>query len=103
MANTRQSAKRSRQEEKRSARNLNMESAAKTALRKAVTAIKNRDAAAGKDAYRYAVRALSSAASKGVIPKGRAARKISRLTQLALKVFPEATGNAAKKSTAVTK
>ncbi len=89
MANTLSSSKRARLEKKRRARNTTRESAAKSALRKAVVAIQKRDLTAGKEAYALAVKALAQAASKGVIPKGRAARKISRLTRLALKTVPD--------------
>jgi ribosomal protein S20 len=43
------------------------------------------------------VKSLTKAASKGAIPKSRAARKVSRLTLLAKKLLPEAVkGHAAK-------
>jgi ribosomal protein S20 len=72
------------------------ESAARSALKAAVTAIKNKDLNAGKDAYKNAVRAIAKAASRGVLPKNRAARKIARLTRLALKALPDVVGNAAR-------
>ena len=90
MANTRQSAKRARQANKRQARNTIVKSATRTALSKAVEAIKTKDASKAKEAYVQAIRALSKAASKGVIPAGRASRKISRLTALAKGALPEA-------------
>jgi len=89
MANTRQSTKRARQEKKRQARNNLAKTKAKSIVKNAVLAItkKSNDAA---EAYLAAVRALSKAASKGVIPKQRAARKISRMTLLAKKANPAA-------------
>lgn len=90
MANTRQSTKRARQTKKRTANNTNNKSATKTVVKAAVEAITKLDVATAKIAYLNAVKALSKAASKGAIPKGRAARKISRLTQLAKKTKPEA-------------
>lgn len=90
MANTRKAAKRAKQAELRQSRNTVVRSATRTALRGALTAMKGKDAKVTKDAYTQAVRALSKAASKGAMPKGRAARKISRLTKLAKKVQPEA-------------
>ena len=89
MANTRQSTKRARLEVKRTKTNTNNKSLTKTAVRAAVSAITTLDVKAAKEAYMLAVKALSKAASKGAIPKGRAARKISRLTQLAKKTKPE--------------
>ena len=90
MANTRKSAKRARQTDKRQSANQIVRSATKSALKKAVTAVKNKNLGQAKEAYHDAVKALSKAASKGAIPKGRAARKISRLTALAKKMVPDA-------------
>lgn len=89
MANTRQSGKRAGQTKKREERNIVTRSATKTAVRKAVEAI-SKKTAESLDSYVLAIRTLSKAASKGSIPKARAARKISRLTKLAKKVNPTA-------------
>ena len=85
MANTRKATKRAKQAVKRQDRNTIIRSSTRTALKNALVAIKGKDTAKAKDAYKEAVRALSKAASKGAIPKGRAARKISRLTILTQK------------------
>jgi small subunit ribosomal protein S20 len=90
MANTRQSAKRARQSKKRTTRNIVNRSTTKSAVRSAIEAITKLDVATAKEAYAQAIKALSKAATKGAIPKGRASRKISRLTQLAKKAKPEA-------------
>jgi small subunit ribosomal protein S20 len=90
MANTRSSGKRARQADKRQERNIIIRSATKSALRDAMAAIQTKDVAKAKEAYMAAVKALSKAASKGGIPKGRAARKISRLTLFAKKALPQA-------------
>jgi len=90
MANTRQSAKRARQADKRAAHNVIVRTVTKTVIRKAVAAIASKDAAKAKEAYVLAVKALSKAGSKGSIPKQRAARKISRLTLLLKKTIPGA-------------
>jgi small subunit ribosomal protein S20 len=89
MANTRSSGKRAVQAEKRQARNTIVRSTTKTALRDAIAAFRSKDVAKAKEAYKSAVKALSKAASKGGIPKGRAARKISRLTRFAKKLLPQ--------------
>lgn len=89
MANTRQSTKRARVEKKRTLKNQVNRSATKSAVRVALTAIVKGDVKTAKEAYMDAIRALSKAASKGAIPKGRAARKISRLTLLAKKTKAE--------------
>lgn len=88
MANTRSAAKRARQTIRRQERNTLIRSAAKTAVRGAVQALKTKDLEKAKSAYRAAVRALSKAASKYAIPRARAERKISRLTLLAKKLVP---------------
>lgn len=90
MANTRQSTKRAKQAVKRQARNQTIRSATKTSLKAAMEAITKLDATQAKEAYLNAIKALSKAASKGAIPKGRAARKISRLTLFTKKTKPEA-------------
>jgi small subunit ribosomal protein S20 len=84
MANTRKSTKRAGQAKKRQTRNILVRSATRSVLKSAVDAVAKKDGGA-KDAYMAAVKALSKAASKGAIPKGRAARKISRLTRMAQK------------------
>jgi small subunit ribosomal protein S20 len=89
MANTRKSTKRAGQAKKRQERNILVRSATRSVLRTALDAVSKKDTAKAKDAYMAAVKALSKAASKGAIPKGRAARKISRLTRMVQKSTPE--------------
>jgi len=88
MANTKTATKRARQAVTRQARNTITRSATRTALKGAMDAIKGKDQAQVQTAYLNAVRALSKAASKGAIPKTRAARKISRLTLFVQKNVP---------------
>lgn len=89
MANTRTATKRARQALRRQSRNQIIKSATRTALRNAVQAIRSKDLAVAKEAYKAAIRALSKAASKGALPQGRSARKVSRLTLFAKKVLPD--------------
>ncbi len=93
MANTRTSAKRARQAVTRQRQNQAIKGATKSKIKRAMEALNNKaadtSAAATQLAYKNAVRALSKAASKGTLPKKRAARKISRLTRLAQKTRPE--------------
>jgi small subunit ribosomal protein S20 len=96
MANTRQSEKRARQNDKRRARNIINRSATRTALTQAIEAVKSRDLNLAKQAYASAIKALSKAASKGAIPKTRAARKIARLTALVRKSVPDVLPKAGK-------
>ena len=95
MANTKQSAKRARLEKKRKVRNTTVRSATKSAVKSAIDAVKSLDLAQVKEAYAKAIKTLSKAASKGALPKGRASRKISRLTLLLKKTKPEALGGKA--------
>lgn len=89
MANTRQSTKRARQTVKRNSRNQLVRGVARKALKDAVAALKSKDMAKVKTAYAEAVKTLAKAGSKGSIPRGRVARKISRLTLLVKKSAPE--------------
>ena len=92
MANTRQSTKRARVEQKRTDQNQINRSLTKTSVRLAVAAIAGSakgDVKIAQAAYLEAIKALAKAASKGAIPRGRAARKISRLTLLAKKTKAE--------------
>lgn len=88
MANTRTSAKRARQAVKRQVHNQTIRSTTKTALSRAVEAIKGKDVEKAKKAYSDAIKAVSKAATKGAMPKGRASRKTSRLTLFAKKTLP---------------
>ena|SRR3990167_3067142 len=94
MANTRKAAKRARQSIKKQAQNARVKTSTKSKIREALQALQagNGKEAIDKarEAYTEAVRALSKAASKGTIPKTRAARKIQRLTALAKKILPQA-------------
>lgn len=95
MANTRSSAKRARQEDRRQLRNKRSHSKTKTAVKKAIAALTEKNVETAKTAYQEAIKALAKAGRKRVIPSQRASRKISRLTQLALRVLPEAVGKSA--------
>ena len=85
MANTRSAEKRNRQAEKRRARNIQVRTGLKSAVKKAREAIAHADPAAAKPALASALRTLNKAASKGVIHKNAAARRISRLARAAAK------------------
>lgn len=92
MANTRSSEKRARQNQKKQERNQRLRSATKTSVREAVQVLKKGGTSASlQEALVKASRALDQAASRGVIPKKRASRKISRLAQLTQKMQGTAT------------
>jgi small subunit ribosomal protein S20 len=81
MANTKSAEKRNRQAQKRRARNTAVRTTVKGAVKKAREVIATRDVAKSKDAFKSASRTLSKAASKGVLHKKNASRRISRLAK----------------------
>lgn len=83
MANTKSAEKRNRQALKRRARNTTVRTTVKGALKKAREALSTKDAAKTGDAVKDAARTLSKAASKGVIHKRNASRRIGRLAKAA--------------------
>ncbi len=80
MANHKQALKRHRQSEVARARNVHYRTTVKTAVKKAVASA-GKDEKAATTAFRKAESVLQHVASKGVIPKKRAARKTSRLAK----------------------
>lgn len=79
MANTPQSKKRARQNEKRFAENKSRRSRIRTFLRKVEEAITSGDQDAAASALRSAQPELMRGVTKGVVHKNTASRKISRL------------------------
>ena len=92
MANHPSALKRARQSEKRRLRNRSVSSAIKTAVKKVSAAVAVNELEQVKTTLKEATAALDKAASKGVIPKRRASRKISRLTKKANAVILPASG-----------
>ncbi|MBC7181177.1 MAG: 30S ribosomal protein S20 [Roseovarius sp.] len=80
MANTPQSKKRARQNEKRFAVNKSRRSRIRTFLRKVEEAIASGDQEAAVTALRNAQPELMRGVTKGVVHKNTASRKISRLS-----------------------
>jgi|TARA_R110000851_G_scaffold111501_30_gene234937 small subunit ribosomal protein S20 len=80
MANTPQSKKRARQNEKRFAVNKSRRSRIRTFLRKVEEAIASGDQDAAVTALRNAQPELMRGVTKGVVHKNTASRKISRLS-----------------------
>ena len=78
MANVKSAEKRNRQNLKRRERHSAVRSSVKTAAAKTMEVIR-KDAKGAVEALRSATSVLAKAAHKGSIPKGRMARKISRL------------------------
>jgi small subunit ribosomal protein S20 len=93
VANHKSAVKRARQNDKHRARNTTLRTRAKTETKKALDAI----AAAGSldeaiKALHAGERAMQKAASKGVLPKERASRKIARLAAAIKTKFKKTTG-----------
>ena len=79
MANIKYAKKRILTSEKRAAKNRAVKSGVKTAVKKVRVAIEANDAAAAAAAFENAKSVIDKAASKGVLHKNTAARKVSRL------------------------
>lgn len=79
--------KRARQTEKRSERNKAARSTLKTLSKRVAGALEANDREQAEKALKQAVKAYSSAASKGVIHRNTASRNISRLSKMADKAF----------------
>lgn len=85
MANTTSAEKRNRQAQKRRTRNAGIRTQVKTAVKKAREGFVVKDAGKRLENLKEALRQLSKAASKGVLHKKTASRRISRLTKAANK------------------
>ena len=85
MANTKSAEKANRQSTKHRARNSHISSTVRTSVRKFRDVIDGEtvDAAAVQVNLKAAIRQIAKAASKGVIHKAQAARRISRLSKAA--------------------
>lgn len=73
--------KRNRQNQKRRLRNKHQRSTMRTAIKKVRSAIDARNKDAAQTALAHAIAIIDKTASKGIVPKKRASRYISRLTQ----------------------
>jgi small subunit ribosomal protein S20 len=80
MANHPSALKRMRQNEERRARNISYKSKVKTAVKKYLLAVENKDEDAQK-LYRDASSLLQRGVSKGIYHKNTASRTISRLAR----------------------
>lgn len=96
MANKKSAAKRARQTIVRTARNRAVKSTVRTQVRKfrEATAAKELSTEAVENEFRAAAAQLSKAASKGVLHKRNASRRISRLAKAANKAKAAATAQA---------
>jgi small subunit ribosomal protein S20 len=81
--------KAARQSEKRRLRNRSVQSGVKNLIKKLQSAVEANNTEAATSSLREATRSLSKAASKGIIPKKTASRRISRLTAQVRKLAPK--------------
>ncbi len=82
MANHKSALKRAKQNQVRNARNTHIRSTMRTLVKNIRTAVTAGDAEAANTALTKAIPFISRTASKGVIHKSTASRKISRLSKL---------------------
>ena len=87
MANSKSAEKRARQSAKRRERNRVLRSSARTAIRKARTAIESGNDEQAKEAIHTAERALDRAAAKGASHRNYASRRKSRIILAYNKAF----------------
>jgi small subunit ribosomal protein S20 len=81
LATHKSAEKRDRQSIQRSLRNASGKSAIKTKIKSVLRAVGIKDKEASASALKVAVPALDKAATKGIIHKKNASRRISRLTK----------------------
>ena len=81
MATHRSAIKQDRQSKQRRMRNIRTKSYVKTMVKRVREAVAQRDVGGSMESLAKAIRALDKSASKGVIHRKTASRKISRLTK----------------------
>lgn len=81
MATHKSAEKRDRQNKKRRTRNVSAKSTLRTKVKTVDTAVEDKKKTEAAAALKTAAPALAKAASKGIIHKKNASRKISRLTK----------------------
>ncbi len=82
MANHKSAVKRNKQNSVRNERNANIRTTLRTLVKKVRTAVSGNDLETATAALTKAVPYIDKAASKGVLHKATASRKIARLTKL---------------------
>ena len=81
MANHKSAEKRIRQNLKRRMRNKRIRTSMRTVVKNCRTALEGSDAEEAREKFQAAERSLRHAASKGIIPKARVNRAVSRLAK----------------------
>jgi len=80
MANIKSAKKRILTSQKKAAANKSVKSSVKTAVKKVLAAVDNGDKTAAAEALKAAESTIDKAASKGVLHKNTASRKVARLS-----------------------
>lgn len=88
MANTRSADKRNRQSQKRRIRNQAVRTRVKSAVKKVRESLERGEVDGARAALASAARIIDSAASKGVLHRNTASRRISRLARAVAKPAP---------------
>lgn len=81
MKKNKSAIKKSIQGEKNRLRNAHVKSTMKTTIKKVLQALEGKDGGGVQQAFKTAVTCIDTAASKGVIHKNNAARRVSRLSK----------------------
>jgi len=81
LATHKSAEKRARQNKKRQLRNVSVKSSVKTRLKAVLSAVEEKKKDDARAALAKAISVIDKAASKGVVHKNTASRKISRLTR----------------------
>ncbi|MCK6370760.1 MAG: 30S ribosomal protein S20 [Gammaproteobacteria bacterium] len=81
MANIKSAEKRARQAEKHRQHNAALRTRMRSAVKKAIKAVKSGDATQAADAFKAAVPKIDTMVSKGLIHRNKAARQKSRLNK----------------------
>jgi small subunit ribosomal protein S20 len=81
--------KRATQSEKNRLRNAHVKSTMKTNIKKVLVALEAKEKDEAQSAYKAAITYIDKAASKGVIHKNNAARRVSRLSKKINKLVTE--------------
>lgn len=89
MKKNKSAIKRAVQSEKRRLRNSHVKSTMKTNIKKVLLALKDKDKGNLEDTFMAAIAYIDRAASKRVIHRNNAARKVSRLTKKVNAVLKE--------------
>ena len=87
MKKNKSAIKKAKQSEDKRIRNAHVKSTMKSQIKKAIASIETRDKVKTDEILKNAIASINKAASKNVIHKNNAARKVSRLSKKAHKVL----------------